>query len=81
MLDAMDRFEGVAVGKYVRETIPVKIALGDDGDPPMFGEFDAVAYIATSDEFNEPSAKYLQAVLKTIRAFWTVNSVKDITVE
>jgi gamma-glutamylcyclotransferase (GGCT)/AIG2-like uncharacterized protein YtfP len=71
-LALMDQYEGVASGNYVRKTIPVVV----NGEATK-----AIAYVSTSEEFNQPTDAYLQAVLKTIRAFWQVDGgVRDIVV-
>lgn len=77
-LREMDLYEGVSVGAYSRRKIKV---IKVDPKTGKQSEVEAVAYIASSREFNKPSRKYLEAVLKTIRTFWDVGGVSDITVE
>jgi len=60
-LAAMDRYEGVAGGSYSRTNVKVETP----GGPVT-----AVAYVASSREHNPPSREYLDAVAKTIGAFW-----------
>jgi hypothetical protein len=70
----LDRFEGVAAGKYELVDIPVVI----DGGPPQT----AKAYVSTSRTFAKPSREYLKAVAKTISSFWDSDpSGRDIVVE
>ena len=61
-LSVLDRYEGVESGNYKRRTIDV---VTFDGK-----RLKAVAYLATSKEFNEPSERYLAAVTETISKFW-----------
>lgn len=76
-LDRLDIFEGVRSGNYKRAKIDVMVA-DDNGN---FKKKKCVVYLSKSKEFNPPTKKYLQAVLKTISTFWEVpNGVKDIPV-
>ena len=89
-LDILDKYEGVSTGKYKRtwgklqsgldnNRTSAGYRLGDMGFPTK--KFDAIYYKASSKEFNEPSKKYLKAVLKTIEAFWDVpNGIDDIVI-
>lgn len=61
-LSVLDQYEGVDSGNYKRRTIDV---VTFDGK-----RLKAVAYLATSKEFNEPSEGYLAAVTETISKFW-----------
>lgn len=63
-LAALDRFEGVGVGKYKRTDIVVH-----DGDTDELVE--CQAYVSLSGDHNLPSEKYLEAVAKTIASCWT----------
>ncbi len=76
-LSQMDRFEGVGLGKYDRKEIDVIIPdLSEDET------YRAIAYVSTSHEFNQPSQDYLEAVAKTISAFWHLKGgVSGIKVE
>lgn len=58
----LDRYEGVESDNYRRHIIEV---VTSDGE-----RLKAVAYLATSREFNEPSEAYLDAVTETIGQFW-----------
>lgn len=60
-LAVMDRYEGVAGGSYQRKTLQVKTPSG---------RVSAVAYASTSRDHMPPSREYLEAVAKTIGAFW-----------
>jgi len=76
-LARMDRFEGVASGNYKRMKLPVVLQTGEKAQ--------AIAYVATSKEFNEPSREYLEAVARTVRTHWSGSggakvTWKDITV-
>lgn len=89
-LDILDQYEGVSSGKYKRTWGKVISALdnsrthygyGMAGMGLPVGKVDAIYYKATSKQFNEPSKKYLKAVLKTIEAFWDVpNGIDDIVI-
>ncbi len=61
-MDLMDRYEGVAGGVYRRKGISVVTRGGV--------RTAAVVYVATSTAFGEPTDAYLDAVAKTIGAFW-----------
>lgn len=61
-LREMDRYEGVASGKYKRASVTVNTA--------EHGRVKAVVYLATSKTKSEPSRAYLEAVAKTVGAFW-----------
>lgn len=61
-LALMDRFEGVASGKYKR--------VGKRVDGPN-GKEQAVVYVSTSDTFNKPRREYLETVAMTINSFWS----------
>ena len=76
-LREMDLYEGVSAGVYERRKIKV-VRVGPDGKSK---EVTAIAYIGTNRDFHQPSRAYLQAVLKTIRTFWQVGGIGDITVE
>lgn len=66
-LKLLDRYEGVATGNYRRMTLTVVVG----EDPLRRGKKErAVAYVSRSDEFNEPTRAYLEAVAKTISSFW-----------
>lgn len=60
-LRILDRYEGVP-RSYRRKTVDVEAM----GQPER-----AVAYIATSREFNPPTREYLEAVARTISTHWT----------
>jgi hypothetical protein len=57
----MDKYEGVAGGAYERMMVQVETPSGD---------VSAVAYVSTSRERAAPTRAYLEAVSKTIGAFW-----------
>ena len=61
-LDILDRFEGVAAGKYLRS----KVTVMDDNDKPV----ECFVYLSTSKEFGKPTKDYLQAVAKTVGSCW-----------
>lgn len=71
-LREMDRYEGVGYGNYERRNIDVVV----DGRKKK-----AVAYVSLSKEFNQPSEAYLEAVARTIGAFWEIEGPEDIVVE
>lgn len=73
-LKKMDKYEGVASGKYRRARIPVLV---DEATRPV----DAIAYLSNSSDFNPPSREYLEAVAKTIGAFWKISGPGAIKVE
>ena len=77
-LREMDLYEGVGIGAYARRKIKVTKLDTASGKP---SDIEAIAYIASNRDFNPPSRKYLEAVLKTIGTFWKVGSVSDIKVE
>ena len=77
-LSVMDQYEGVGGGYYVRKEIPV-VYVDPKTDERVSTK--AIAYVATSREFNAPSDKYLDAVFRTIRPFWNIASPAEITVE
>lgn len=68
-LDVLDRYEGVASGKYKRKTISVET---NDGSKK------AIAYVSMSTEHNSPSLKYLKACAKTVGEFWTGEGGKKV---
>jgi len=74
-LAALDRYEGVASGNYRRTKFKVKVCR-DHAVIPM----DAVAYVSASREFNAPSKAYLDAVSKTVGAFWNNASPSDFPI-
>ena len=69
-LNALDRFEGVGLGKYKRIKVPAQ--MGSQ-------RRDAVAYVSTSTTFTQPTRAYLEAVAETIGAFWTGSSGKAVS--
>lgn len=76
-LDRLDGFEGIHTGNYTRETISVSLAEG--------GQVTAFVYISMSNQFTPPSRAYLEAVAKTVGAYWRNDdgskvTWKDITV-
>lgn len=76
-LKTLDRYEGVALGRYKRTNVTVTTVEEE--------ELRAVAYVSLSEDFNQPSQSYLEAVAKTIAAFWKNTSgktptAKDITI-
>ena len=77
-LDKMDVFEGVQSGIYERVSIPVTV-YGYEGEPKH--TYKAIAYIRVSGDFNPPSRAYLEAIVKTIGAFWQIDDISDIKVE
>lgn len=74
-LDILDGYEGVPTN-YRRKTLTVTTNEGD--------EVEAIAYIATSKDRNQPSNAYLDAVAETISSFWSEGgrtiTRKDITI-
>lgn len=61
-LNAMDRYEGVPGGHYVRKTVRVRV---DGGD-----ELDAITYVAGNafiDNSLTPNSEYLQTILRGAR--------------
>jgi len=58
-LRGLDRYEG---RDYDRTPI---VVFTEDGE-----EVDAIAYISSRDDFNEPTREYLEAIARTIRPFW-----------
>lgn len=70
-LESLDLWEGVASGEgttsgaYRRQTF--KVVAEIEGQEQYIN---AVAYVSTSNTFNEPSKEYLKAVVKTISPFW-----------
>ena len=70
-LSVLDQYEGVARGNYKRHTINVATPEGD--------RLKAIAYLATSEEFNEPSEDYLAAVAETIGNFWRESDGSQVT--
>ncbi len=70
-LEYLDRYEGVPA-KYKRNNVMVTT---DDGR-----RVKAVAYVATSRTFNEPSDEYICAVAKTIGEFWSEGG-RPVTIE
>ena len=71
-LKTLDRFEGVASGKYRRMSVPVR---DTDGVKKT-----AVAYVSTSSEYNPPSQAYLEACAKTVSAGWGHVSPEDFPI-
>jgi gamma-glutamylcyclotransferase (GGCT)/AIG2-like uncharacterized protein YtfP len=59
-LRALDEYEGIARGVYVRETATVT----HDGAP-----VGAVIYYATDDRYKPPSARYINALIRGAKAF------------
>ncbi len=70
-LVVLDKFEGVASGKYVRQV--KRVELTDANDSPAF------VYVSTSREHNEPSREYLEACAETISSFWSSRTGKKVT--
>lgn len=68
-LRLLDGYEGVPTS-YVRKQVT---ALDEDDNPVV-----AVAYVAVSRTFHEPSRAYLEACAETIGSFWT-SGVNHIT--
>lgn len=65
-LRTLDRFEGVAGGKYKRQKVKVFVREGEE-----FVEHEGVAYVSTSDRYEEPSQAYLEAIAKNVAGFWS----------
>jgi hypothetical protein len=61
-LHVLDRYEGVASGKYKRTRVQPVTADGT--------RVKAIAYVSTSTRFAPPTRAYLEAVAKTIGEFW-----------
>ena len=59
-VEALDRYEGVAIGAYVRERVDVE----SDGR-----SINALVYVATDARKKQPSARYLDALISGARAF------------
>ena len=59
-IDALDRYEGVGIGAYVRAHLDVE---AEDG------RVDALIYIATDTRQKKPSAKYVDALVRGAKAF------------
>ena len=60
-LNRLDRYEGVLSGSYKRSKITVQTDKG---------EIKAVVYIATSNEWNKPSQRYLKATARNVGEHW-----------
>ncbi len=69
-LPLLDKFEGVASGKYKR--IEIEVELEDETAT-------AIAYISTSREPGQPTRSYLDAVAKTINTCWKNDNGSTIT--
>jgi gas vesicle protein len=74
-LDMLDRFEGVASGSYARRIFKVKVCEAHAVIPSS-----ATAYISLSKKFAPPSAEYLEAVSRTVSAFWNRAEPKDFPI-
>jgi gamma-glutamylcyclotransferase (GGCT)/AIG2-like uncharacterized protein YtfP len=59
-IEALDRYEGVAIGAYTREHLDVQT---DDG------LVSALIYLATDTRHKEPSARYVDALVRGASAF------------
>jgi gamma-glutamylcyclotransferase (GGCT)/AIG2-like uncharacterized protein YtfP len=59
-VDALDRYEGVAIGAYTQDHFEVE---NDQG--PV----NALIYLATDTREKQPSARYLDALIRGARAF------------
>jgi hypothetical protein len=70
-LDKLDVYEGVSQGVYSRKIITVDMLNEKDN----WKSVKAVAYLSSRKDFNAPSKKYLEAIVKTIMAGWS-DSVK-----
>lgn len=60
---------------YQRTPLQVQVAKGDGWTPKT-----AIAYICLNQTYNKPSRQYLEAVVKTINAFWSGDN-GTVTVE
>ena len=58
-IEALDRYEGVAINAYVKEHLEVEF----DG-----GGVRALIYLATDDRYKQPSAKYVDALVRGAKA-------------
>lgn len=70
-IETMDRFEGVASGNYKRMSVNVILADGSKAK--------AIAYVSTSNEFNQPTKEYLEAVAKTVSTHWSGDGGTKVT--
>ena len=59
----LDEYEGVASGNYKHVFVSVRTDADD-------GPIEALAYVSTSREENNPTRAYLEAVAKTVGTFW-----------
>jgi gamma-glutamylcyclotransferase (GGCT)/AIG2-like uncharacterized protein YtfP len=55
-LDSLDRFEGIQLGLYHRETVKV--------ERPGYGEVEAVSYVRDAGKLGAPNVRYLYAMVK-----------------
>jgi len=69
-VEILNEYEGTASGHYVLKPLTVTTDYGDKK---------AYAYLATAKEYNEPSKAYLNAIAKTVGAFWTNGDGSKIT--
>jgi gamma-glutamylcyclotransferase (GGCT)/AIG2-like uncharacterized protein YtfP len=59
-IESLDRYEGVAVGAYIKEDVDVEAESG---------LVKALIYLATDARKKQPSARYLDALISGARAF------------
>jgi len=59
-IEALDRYEGVAIGAYVREHLDVEAEAG---------LINALIYLATDDRQKQPSTQYVDALVRGAKAF------------
>jgi len=58
-VDALDRYEGIAIGAYVREHLDVET---EDGN------VNALIYLATDTQKKSPSGRYVDALIRGAKA-------------
>jgi len=72
-LALLDRYEGVAVGRYQRSQIFIQTK---GARPGRWTRLEAVCYLATSEKEGTPSAAYLDRVRAHLETFWREGSVQ-----